>query len=252
MFLRDEELHALLQPPNGVIDPIDFTREDYAAEHQIQPSSVDLTIGEIHVPPGAEIENDDPLPYVRQHSLEPGQTAFVVTFQTCRFADDIGAIGFPPASLSAKGIITTNPGHVDPGYEGKLSFTVINMGRKTLELRHGDAIVSLLLFRLDQPATRGYGGRKPGPHGGASKEILGRLSPEFLDVSAKAAAAAEGAERKTRTIGYAVPIVIAVLTLGGVYVQTTRANDDEIKKLEGQIQTLKLDLEKRLAPLEAK
>jgi outer membrane murein-binding lipoprotein Lpp len=90
-------------------------------------------------------------------------------------------------------------------------------------------------------------------HGGVSDARLDQLSHDCLDLSARAKRAAEASERKTRTWGLAVPVLVALVALAGVAFQTSHANDDEIKKLEQDVKTLqtKLDLEKRVAKLEA-
>lgn len=61
----------------------------------------------------------------------------------------LAGIGFPPTSVSAKGVLMTNPGHVDPGFIGHLQFTLINMGKDRFTLAQADRIVTLLLFELD-------------------------------------------------------------------------------------------------------
>ena len=58
--------------------------------------------------------------------------------------------------MSRKAILTTNPGHVDPGYRGVFHITLINMGKKTYPLKNGDVIVTLLIFELDNNVSKGY------------------------------------------------------------------------------------------------
>ena len=74
------------------------------------------------------------------------------------------AYGFPPSHLSAGGLLMTNPRHIDPGYVGKLRFTVINMSAQTVTLRQGDAIVTLIIHRLENVVECDFGndGKRPG------------------------------------------------------------------------------------------
>ena len=252
MFLRDEQLHALLDPPSTVIEGLKHGAIVDSKGDAIQPASVDLTIGGIYVP-GTKEGKRGSAGHKRDFlSLGPGETAVVETREICNMPANIGAIGFPPASVSANGLLTTNPGHVDPGYAGTLSFTVINMGSTPYELRSGAEIVTLLLFRLDGNARAPYATRSAPPHGGVTDDLLGRLSHDFLDVTKRTQHAAEGSERKTRVLGFAIPVVVASLALGGVYFQTSRANKDEITQLQQDVRVLqsKLELDQRVAKLE--
>ncbi len=252
MFLRDEELHQLLDPPSTIIVGLDPNRVTDSKEDPVQPASVDLTIGGVFVPGTPEGKRGSAGHPKQFLSLDPGETAVVETAQTCNLPADIGAIGFPPAAVSANGLLTTNPGHIDPGYHGTLSFTVINMGSEPYELRSGEDIVTLLIFRLSGDARSPYNARRPGLQGAVTDGRLDRLSHDFLDVSARARRAAEASERKTRALGLGVPIVVALVALAGVYYQASQAHEDQIKKLQQDVSNLQvtLDVENRFASLE--
>lgn len=116
----------------------------------IQASSLDLHIGQIYIP------NEEGKPKY-QHCLKPGQTVVIRTREVLDFPNNIAAIGFPPSSMSSKGILTTNPGHIDPGYRGVFHITLINMGKNDYPLKKDDLIVTLLLFKLAKDkVTKGY------------------------------------------------------------------------------------------------
>jgi deoxycytidine triphosphate deaminase len=66
---------------------------------------------------------------------------------------NIGGILLPKNGHSAsKGLLITNFGHVDPGFNGYLKCTVINFGQDDYVLEVGQPIACLLLFRLDEDA----------------------------------------------------------------------------------------------------
>ena len=116
----------------------------------IQASSLDLHIGQIYIP------NEEGKPKY-QHCLKPGQTVVIRTREILDFPNDVAAIGFPPSTMSSKGILTTNPGHIDPGYRGVFHITLINMGKNDYPLKKDDLIVTLLLFKLAKDkVTKGY------------------------------------------------------------------------------------------------
>jgi dCTP deaminase len=100
---------------------------------------------------------------------------------------DHGGFGFPPSRISALGLLMTNPGHIDPGYRGRLQFTVINMGREDYSLRIKDQIVTLLIFRLSSKVERDFAARNPDlPGSTISQRAINRLSPDFVNVSKRA------------------------------------------------------------------
>jgi deoxycytidine triphosphate deaminase len=89
---------------------------------QIKPASLNLTIGEIFVPGAAKAELggvDNPI--TNHFPLEQGATVVIRTAEIVRLIDNRSAIAFPPSHVSLKGLLMTNPGHVDPGYVGPLS-----------------------------------------------------------------------------------------------------------------------------------
>src|SRR5688572_5276125 len=138
-MLRDADLKSLYTSVVGRPLPDDPD----APDSPVQPASIDLVIGNIYVPDtraddlgGVATPRDD-------YCLGAGETAVVTTQEQLTMPTDVGAIGFPPSSVSENGILTTNPGHIDPGYRGVLSLTVINMGRRSYDLKRGARILTL-------------------------------------------------------------------------------------------------------------
>ena len=128
------------------LDKACWTSKDSA----IQASSLDLHIGQIYLP-----EEEGKPKY--KYCLKPGQTVVIRTREVLDFPNDIAAIGFPPSTMSGKGILTTNPGHIDPGYRGVFHITLINMGKNTYPLEKDKTIVTLLLFELGKDRVKkGY------------------------------------------------------------------------------------------------
>ena len=149
-LLTDTELHEKIT--NGELITKGFKQSDKtcwnAKDSAIQPCSIDLHIGEIFIPQGG----DKSLP---KYSLKPGETVVMRSLETLHLPNNIAAIGFPPSHVSRDGILTTNPGHIDPGYRGPFHLTLINMGKKDYPLKEGDIIATLLFFELDK-FSRGY------------------------------------------------------------------------------------------------
>src|SRR5688572_2257911 len=153
--LNDDALSAALKQKPPLVSglrPNDFGNW----ESHIQPASIDLTIGDIFVPPEASVATDwSPNP-VGEYLLEQGQTAVVRTAEELCLPHDIAAIGFPPAKVSLGGLLTTNPGHIDPGYKGRLTFTVINFGKKPFDLKSGSKICTVVFIRMESVPRVSY------------------------------------------------------------------------------------------------
>jgi dCTP deaminase len=85
--------------------------------------------------------------------LGPGQFAYILTQETVRIPFD--AIGFISINARVKfsGLVNISGFHVDPGYHGRLLFSVFNAGPTPIQLRRGQPIFPLWIATLDA-ATR--------------------------------------------------------------------------------------------------
>lgn len=79
----------------------------------------------------------------------PGQFALILTEEIISVPDN--ALGFISirASTKFKGLINVSGFHVDPGYEGRLKFSVYNAGSQPISFKRGDNIFMLWLTDLD-------------------------------------------------------------------------------------------------------
>jgi deoxycytidine triphosphate deaminase len=193
--LRSGDISVQILDERGDCFPISVpSNSDLHKSNFIQASSIDLTIGSIYVPPENPRNAIDTAHVQFQSGLElgPGQTAVVETRELIRLGKGFGAFGFPPAGVSRNSILMTNPGHVDPGYSGHLSFTLINMGRKPFRLYRGERIASLLLFKLTEEVLFGYSERNS-PTRPKWAKLLDQLSPDFASFASRMRIAAREA-----------------------------------------------------------
>jgi deoxycytidine triphosphate deaminase len=266
MIVTDNELQELIERKNNPLltdydPPVNWSDKDSL----VQPCSIDLHIGAVFQPgvkPGKAGSAENPK---SELVLKTGQTAIVVTKESIHLPSDYAGYGFPPSHVSSKALLMTNPGHIDPGYSGKLQFTVINMGREDYVLRSRDLIVTILIFKLPTKANTDYGARhsKPAgstvvevqqpaasidrlifklatkvvahfaPRGVASSSIaqddIDRLSPDFVDVQRRATSIAR------KTLGYSTvgASVLAILLSWGVNVAEERFG--RMSKMEARL-----------------
>jgi dCTP deaminase len=261
MFLSDAQLQQRLTESPELFDGLKWEPDDWSESAAVQPASVDLTIGNIYVPGTEDDKPGSPSRPRDAWSLDAGQTAVVTTAEVCNLPAELGAFGFPPSSVSSKGLLMTNPGHVDPGYSGTMSFTVINMGQERFVLHRGDPIVTLLVFELAAPAHCDWRTRNaalpPRKPGAVSVDTLDGLSSDFLDISRRVHKAASSEELKTRRWSIVAPIAVTAISAFVLAWTTQQSQNDEVDRLRERTATLEsrldaLRLDQRVKALEAR
>lgn len=227
-----------------------------AFDHQkIQSSSVDLTAGRIYVPETIkkinEVQDFSDLA-IHQCNIGAGETIIIELSEEIQLSKDIGCILLPPNSLTKNGIIMTNPGHIDPGYSGKLTVCLINMGRDTVTMEQRSVVATLLLFKLSS-SSAGY---QKGPGTGANLTQLSKLSKDFANISERSyeyiKRAIWGHFVSALTIlslafGLLAIVIPSLLPITTNLLETKYSeskNGEAIKKLEEQIKSLQSKLDK--------
>lgn len=143
-----------------------------------RPEAVDcnaytLTIGhKVYITPTAN--SPDPGSHtIRQladgehFAIPPGQFAFLETAENVTIPYEAMAFISIKASIKLKGLVNISGFHVDPGYSGRLVFTVLNAGPTSLQLRQGDDCFLIWYAGLDRcssmvksgPSTRQLDGK---------------------------------------------------------------------------------------------
>jgi hypothetical protein len=193
--------------------------------------------------------------------LEAGGSLLVRTEEEFNLPLDIGGICFGPARLSLKGLQIVNIGHIDPGFHGKLHFTVINLGKERLELRKHDEISTLLLFRLTKN-TNSFGPEDTIDINGkliskVVKDSLPRLADTFMDFENKASKIARDESNKANKVMTFIVLILTVIVpllmngLTGVWAKN-KGLEDKVKELEDNIKSIQqqINTEDRLDDIE--
>jgi len=210
-------------------------------DSQIQSCSVDLHIGRIQIPSETERERIQEFSNIGdEHWLEIGQTAVLTTIEALHMPSNVAGIGFPPSKVSIQGLLMTNPGHVDPGYEGPLHFTVINMGRHAYRLRIDEPICTLLFFELDSEVHADYLLRHglsrgtPSPNDrptGLREGEVNRLTKDFVDVEKRAKRISKDTVIKAGFAGGVLAVLVSAVTAAASqFVPYYLGNTEELKR----------------------
>ena len=212
-----------------LVDPFDPSAIDCAA--------YTLRLGrEIYISPDAETPNPS------RHTAEivgegegiaipPGQFAFLTAAEDVVVPDDAIAFISIKARVKFLGLVNISGFHVDPGYRGRLLFSVLNAGPRPIHLRQGQGLFLIWYADLDAPTRQKKGARgfdciEPGLINGISGEILSLQSlferQRMLE--------AEVAKYKTRVTVWTTIVIGVLLLLIGLALAPT-----EERLVEGRL-----------------
>lgn len=114
-------------------------------------ASYDLRLGtEVFVTPKKEPRQ---LQEGQVLNIKPGQFAVLTTQEYLEMPEDL--LGFITVRFrhKSKGLVNISGFHVDPGFKGKLIFSVYNTGPATVTLRCGEKVFSIFFAEI-HPRTR--------------------------------------------------------------------------------------------------
>lgn len=146
MFLNGETLDNL---KSTLVKPAPGQNK----EINVDCASIVLTVGkEVYVTPSNEkapkikqILNSDK---ADQFEIPVGQFALIITNETVTVPNDLIAFISFKAKYKFKGLINVSGFHVDPGWQGQLTFSVFNAGPSNIVLQMGDAFALIWYAKL--------------------------------------------------------------------------------------------------------
>ncbi len=165
---------TLLSKLPGLVDPFSPGNVDCAA--------YTLTIGrELYVSPTAESE--DPKSITLRHlgdgeafAIPPGQFAFLQTEEIVKVPADALAFISIKAKIKFRGLVNVSGFHVDPGFRGRLIFSVFNAGPVSIHLKQGQQCFLMWYASLDGLSERI---RKAPPQMAIEPEFINSISGEL-------------------------------------------------------------------------
>ncbi|WP_330632760.1 dCTP deaminase [Halocatena halophila] len=167
MILSDRDILERLEAGDLAIEPIDDP------ELQIQPASVDLRLGReflefqrTNIPCIHPTSEHEVAEYVEETTvsgdeefiLHPGDFVLGTTHERVAIPDDLIAHVEGRSSLGRLAIVVhATAGLCDPGFEGKITLELSNLGAAPVSLTPGMRISQLTFTELSSPADRPYG-----------------------------------------------------------------------------------------------
>jgi dCTP deaminase len=133
---------------NNLVTPFDVTR--------VEAANYLLSIGdEIYVSEPDKGSVVKKLKIGENFYIEPGQFAFLLTEETIQVPTNVLGFISIRARIKFLGLVNISGFHVDPGYSGKLVFSVFNAGPTRIQLKQGDDIFPIWFADLDIDSSNG-------------------------------------------------------------------------------------------------
>jgi dCTP deaminase len=159
VIVSDRSLRKLLGEGTIVVQPLE--------EHQIQPASIDLRLGEHFLKVDENrmeaISLDRELEYIEfkqeQIIIPPHSFLLAVTRETIKLPENITAFVEGRSSIGRIGLFIQNAGWVDPGFAGTITLELYNANRLPIRLNSGRRICQIVFALMDGPAGSPYTGK---------------------------------------------------------------------------------------------
>ena len=180
-ILSDKTIKEYLEEGKIVIDPLKY-------EQQIQPSSVDMRLGDEfkvfkvirkpYIDPKdeediAEYMESSTVPEGEAFIIHPNEFALATTQEYVKVPDDLVARVEGRSSMGRLGVtMHVTAGYVDPGFEGKITLEISNIGAMPVALYPGQRVCQLVFETMTTPAELPYG------HPKRNSKYMKQLKPE--------------------------------------------------------------------------
>ncbi|MBE6488148.1 MAG: dCTP deaminase [Methanosphaera stadtmanae] len=184
-ILSDVDIKKYIDEGKIIIDPI-------TDDKQIQPSSVDLRLGDefkgftIVTKPFIDPFDDTDLEtYMNEITVEkgepfiihPGEFTLATTYETVCLPDDIVARVEGRSSMGRLGItMHVTAGYIDPGFEGKITLEISNIGKMPVALYPGQRVCQIVFETMTSPANKPYG------HEDRDSKYMGQKGPQVSKI----------------------------------------------------------------------
>lgn len=176
MILNDKIIRKFISEGILVIDPID--------DFQIQPSSVDLRLGNEFLVYPKDLEVIDVKdPYfsnrlVKEIATEEGfiikpkEFVLATTVEYVKLPDFLTAFVEGRSSLGRLGLFIENAGWVDAGFEGNITLEFYNANDIPIKIYPGMRICQLVFAKMEEKAEKPYKGKYQGQRGTTGSKIF--------------------------------------------------------------------------------
>ncbi|HEY5393362.1 MAG TPA: hypothetical protein VIJ57_14660 [Hanamia sp.] len=141
-FVGTKTLTVLLTGTSDIIKPFDLER--------IKNGAYELSLGAQVFLTDSSPRSVKQLADKEKIEIKPGQFALLLTNEYVKIPKNKIAFISIKARIKFKGLVNVSGFHVDPGYEGKLLFSVYNAGPSSIVLSNGAPYFPIWFAEIDQ------------------------------------------------------------------------------------------------------
>ncbi|MBN1961379.1 MAG: dUTP pyrophosphatase [Deltaproteobacteria bacterium] len=158
-----------------------------------------------------------------QIRIPPGQFAILLTKEEINLPNNYLAFISIKSSIKLSGLVNVSGFHVDPGFKGRLKFSVYNAGPEAIVLNVGKRVFLIWFYELNIPDENEYKGNSQGQQSISSKDVM-RLqgevvSPATLKKEVEELRATVANWKAITTGAFATAVITALATAIGVLVK---------------------------------
>ncbi|RYZ90889.1 MAG: deoxycytidine triphosphate deaminase [Proteobacteria bacterium] len=128
------------------------------AEDAIKSAAYELSLGEECFLTSDPDNTKDKLDNHDQVSIPPGQFGLLISEESVKVPLDAIAFISIKAGVKFRGLVNVSGFHVDPGFMGKLKFSVFNAGGQPIVIQRNQRIFLIWYADLDQKTEAAYSG----------------------------------------------------------------------------------------------
>lgn len=185
MILSDRDILERLRKGDIVISP------EPDMQTQLQPASLDLRLGydfqTFNYTRQALIDPADPATFERLTTLtqledgerflvHPGEFVLATSLERVEIPGDLIARLEGRSSIGRLGIVIhSTAGYIDPGFKGKITLEISNLGRIAVALYPRMRICQIAFEEMSSPVTSGYGERHGAKYQGQDAATASKL-----------------------------------------------------------------------------
>lgn len=118
-----------------------------------------------------------------QLRIPPGQFAILITEEEVSLPSDMLGFISIKASKKMNGLVNVSGFHVDPGFKGRLKFSVYNAGPEAIVLEIGQRLFPIWLYQLSEQDDNPYSGVHQG-QASISADDVNRLQGDLASPAA--------------------------------------------------------------------
>lgn len=146
-------------------------------------------------------------------TIPPGQFAFLLTEELLEIPHNVMGFISLKSAVKWNGLINVSGFHVDPGFKGRLVYSVYNAGPATIHLSRGQDLFLLWLTDLDPSASQANARNAKSPNLEISDKLITTVNYPSLSVQ-NLSKRIEDLENKLKTYVTVIAAIVTIFSLG--------------------------------------